>query len=1026
MILERAHTELGWPERQAILDPQDEAASVSVRALRDNVERALRLRPDVRSVSVGILPTSRGGTEAPLALVCEFGGPVSEATLLEAHRLAWNYSRTNLLVTAEPGLIRAWTCCERPAVDRFGAEVEGGSTMSDLVVAEAHGEAWTAGPAADLHWAELATGQLFRRHAGRFEEANRAHVTLLRNLLAVRERLTALGLDRHYTHRLLARLIFVQFLFDRKDSEGNAAIDEGQLRAWHFAEHLEGEHASVADVLRSPADTYNLFRRLDVAFGGDLFDAEELVEEEARVTAAHLELLAQFVRGDADFRTGQLSLWRAYAFDVIPLDLLSSVYETFVEQESAVGVHYTPTHVADLVLDHVLPWEGDQWDLRVLDPACGSGIFLVKAFQRLVHRWRAAHPDRPRPRASDLRRLLSENLVGVDIDEEAVRVAAFSLYLAMCDQIEPRYVLSENGIFPSLRGRTLHAVDFFDESTPGIRTCDDGGTYDLAVGNPPYGSGSLSAKGREWAEAWDWPTVGTEGGTAFVGKAGKLVQEGGQVAVVQAAPVVLYNSSGPARRVQRAILGEAFRVEGVTLLPPRLRLFRGVDYPACVLYLRSEAPDDRPFPYERIRRQWWARDAQIDDRIRFVRDPSNVHWIRPSDVLRDDEPWAWAAYTWGGPRDIALIRHLRQSFPTLASLRGDDVHILEGLKSGRTRERTELLGRKWLGGTSFPGPPLQPIEGYQQSEIPDVWAGNHSTSTAAFELPQLLVKKSWVQEAGRFQARRVVGEAVVPSKAFDSVSGPEPVVAAAEVAYNSAVGTYFLFLTSGRLATNRPEPKLGQLREVPLPVVEGGRDYEVPRTLAELDDLAFGLYGLVGAERTLVEDAVRYTIDDFKGTERRGRVPTDRGGGVEPDLAAYGEAFSRVAGATYGDRGRVALRVLADEGSSLPARMVSLTVGPSVKNGFSVETVEAPVLRSRLASAYRQAREAGGDTFRVARVYEAVAIEGEPHVILTIVKPDEVRYWTRSEGIRDADRFAVEVATWVAGRPTELALVSGE
>ena len=417
----------------------------------------------MESVSVGILPTSRSGTEAPLALVCEFGGPVSEAALLEAHRLAWNYSRTNLLVTAEPGLIRAWTCCERPAVDRFGVEVEGGSAMNDLVVAEAHDGTWATGPAADLHWAELATGQLFRRHADRFEEANRAHVTLLRNLLAVRERLTALGLDRRYTHRLLARLIFVQFLFDRKDSEGNAALDEGQLRAWHFAEHLEGEHGSVADVLRSPADTYNLFRRLDVAFGGDLFDVEELAEEEARVTAAQLELLAQFVRGDADFRTGQLSLWRAYAFDVIPLDLLSSVYETFVEQESAVGVHYTPTHVADLVLDHALPWEGDQWNLRVLDPACGSGIFLVKAFQRLVHRWRAAHRDRPRPRASDLRRLLSENLVGVDIDEEAVRVAAFSLYLAMCDQIEPRYVLSENGIFPSLRGKTLHAVDFFDE-----------------------------------------------------------------------------------------------------------------------------------------------------------------------------------------------------------------------------------------------------------------------------------------------------------------------------------------------------------------------------------------------------------------------------------------------------------------------------------------------------------------------------------------------------------------------------------
>jgi len=92
---------------------------------------------------------------------------------------------------------------------------------------------------------------------------------------------------------------------------------------------------------------------------------------------------------------------------------------------------------------------------EILDPACGSGIFLVKAFQRLIHRWRNANPTKSR-RPICFGDLLEKNLFGVDIHEEAVRVASFSLYLAMCDEIEPRYYWQQVR-FPRLRGKNLVA-----------------------------------------------------------------------------------------------------------------------------------------------------------------------------------------------------------------------------------------------------------------------------------------------------------------------------------------------------------------------------------------------------------------------------------------------------------------------------------------------------------------------------------------------------------------------------------------
>ncbi len=164
-----------------------------------------------------------------------------------------------------------------------------------------------------------------------------------------------------------------------------------------------------------------------------------------------------------------MCLWPQYAFDVIPLEFISSIYETFVnERASRDGIYYTPPHLVDFVLDRVLPWGGTDWDLKIMDPACGSGIFLVKSFQRLVHRWKLSNQDE-QVRAETLRRLLERNIFGVDKDPHAVRVACFSLYLAMCDEIEPRYYWTQVK-FPTMRQRRLVHSDFFCEDKEGFNT----------------------------------------------------------------------------------------------------------------------------------------------------------------------------------------------------------------------------------------------------------------------------------------------------------------------------------------------------------------------------------------------------------------------------------------------------------------------------------------------------------------------------------------------------------------------------
>jgi len=193
---------------------------------------------------------------------------------------------------------------------------------------------------------------------------------------------------------------------------------------------------------------------------------------------------------------GQLFLWQRYSFDAIPLEFISSIYEVFVGRNSS-GVYYTPGFVVDFMLDAVLPWDSADWDLRILDPACGSGVFLVKAFQRLVHRWRLAN-DGNEPPAPLLRQLLENNLFGVDIDPHAVRVASFSLYLALCDEVDPRHYWRQVR-FPRLRERQIIHSDFFYQDKPLFREHPQLPKYDIIVGNAPWGRKTMTQPAEVWA-----------------------------------------------------------------------------------------------------------------------------------------------------------------------------------------------------------------------------------------------------------------------------------------------------------------------------------------------------------------------------------------------------------------------------------------------------------------------------------------------------------------------------------------------
>ena len=103
--------------------------------------------------------------------------------------------------------------------------------------------------ASSLYWVELVSGQFFQKNEERFQKSRTADQMLLSNLKSVRRQLKELHINEDIIHDLLARLIFIQFLFQRKDSSGKSALNENFLRNLHKEKTLSRIYLDLPEIL---------------------------------------------------------------------------------------------------------------------------------------------------------------------------------------------------------------------------------------------------------------------------------------------------------------------------------------------------------------------------------------------------------------------------------------------------------------------------------------------------------------------------------------------------------------------------------------------------------------------------------------------------------------------------------------------------------------------------------------------------------------------------------------------------------
>lgn len=1032
-LLNLAHEKLYWPTPREIFKPFGAGPSIYAKLAKEklgkNIERDCH---DGIGIKIGILAINPRNDEtvAPIAVVCDFPKRISERTLKKTYNLAWSFSRTRALITLEPHLLRVWTCCEEPPLES--------ETLNPISIVSRNELDSTSKPslsqraAESLHWVDLASGHFFQKHDERFQRSKSADYMLLNNLKSVRRQLNEeLNLDSDTIHDLLARIIFVQFLFQRKDSFGNPALNRNILKKLHMKGILSEDYSDLTEILSNHKDTYSFFHWLNNKFNGDLFPGagntvrEREVEwhkEERKVEEKHLSLLAEFISGKLKMDNGQRCLWPHYSFDAIPLDFISSIYEEFVRYNGTeAGVHYTPGHIVDFMLDSVLPWNDQNWDFKILDPACGSGIFLVKAFQRLIHRWKKAHPDEE-INSRTLRYLLEHNLFGVDKNSHAVRVASFSLYLTMCDEIDPKHYWRQV-LFPRLRNRQLIAADFFREDIEGIRTEKDATKYDLVIGNAPWRRNTATEAARSWAINNNWTLTYGNIGPLFLPKAAALAKPRGRVAMLQPAGTLIFNQISTAKEFRKKIFSEFKIEEIVNLSALRFGLFKDAISPSCIVTMCVITPDSESISYICPKPM-----RTNEDDYRLVVEPQDINSITSQEATND--PLIWTALMWGGNRDLSLIRRLNQQI-NLEKLEAQGIaKIRQGIIRGKERHE-EIIGRRILSSKHFPEGSFFHLKAERLPRNND--PGTHRlTDLEAFEMPQMIIKQGWQKKNKRFQSVITISDGttkgIICSKSYISVHVSDEyqsLIDAACLGYNSKLAVYFLLLSSGRFASYRPEPNLEDILRVPIPEYQSKLLKNV-NAFEDIDEYIRLTFAFKDSEWVLIDDLFQYTLPDFKGDScSPGRQKTKRlindqiHDNNEPELRSYCEYFIRVIKAGFVQKIHICAGIFQEKTRFyLPVRLIAIYFNPPFQKNIKLEKIDYQALLERLEKLNNlfmdDAKKKYGDIFyqRVARVYTTTNFNGEKVPTIYIVKPDKVRYWTRSMALRDADEVAADIMLW--------------
>ncbi len=974
-------------------------------------------------------PRASAGTPVvPVVYVCE---AENDEKANEIHKLVWNQDVVPFVLITTPKGIRLYSGFSNGHSKGNVADSAPGLLNIFNAISEI----------TDLGAEAIDTGAVWRsKWAKSVRPDERVDWKLLANLRELSHWLQRSGgLKADVAHALIGKFVYLHYLRDREILSGR------KLEKWGI---------SHTDIFGRDA-TLEGFRcatgKLDEWLNGSVFPID--FRGGAGPQDRDIRNVAGAFAGD-ELRGGDWQLhldFKAYDFSYIPIETLSVVYEQFLHEPGAdgrskgkdAGAYYTPIPVVNFMLAEMDDRRPLKQGMRVLDPSCGSGAFLVQCYRRLIERTFPATGKPPRP--VELRGILTEHIFGVDRDADACSVTELSLVLTLLDYIKPPDL--ENYKLPTLRDNNIFCADFFADGTS-WRSKGMGAAFDWVVGNPPWKKLKSDELMDEDRPAWNWMQNSEQEGRQIGGNAlaqaflwasrGFLNSDG--LAGVLIPAMTLFDDRS---KTFRAKFLERARIHSVANFSNLAEvLFAGRSrVPAAALFFTNRvnggaAEDEYINNYSPlVANQESTRPAGAGKRTdtwSITLSSSEVRSVRLSEVATGDLlPWKIAA--WGSHLDNRLLGRLGRKFRTVGELEESGILLTaEGPKLhshvNTTDGSNEIDGKGMLNvdklkgarhlfivpkiaivtssGNAIAGKPGRSLEVCRPPHV----VVNAARNFALFSNDYLLIP------------RRQIG--------ISSPAGDADLLRALSLYLSSDFAFYHQFFNSPQLGVQRAVSTLSALRQIPIPDAlqsPDGRarrewnelhsrlvrdtqrrlrysdqldlrdalansDRQTDAIVQELNNLVFDSLALAERERILVNDfvTVRLALNDGKIGKAAVRQPT------ENEMQKYAER----------------LRTELDgfvEGISAKHHQVDVVL--NAESGMSCVDLVERSSRARNARVLRADGETGGELEKARhRLRKELAqwvyfdrnltiFEGRRTYLF---KPMQRFHWTESQAMLDA------------------------
>ena len=463
---------------------------------------------------------------------------------------------------------------------------------------------------------DIVSGSFFTNYKDKFFKSKKVQDYLLNNISQTKEILSNNYLDDNIIYGLIGKLIFSKYLIDRK------IID---FKDEEFYNIIEDKRA-----------LFDFFKQIEDQFNLDLFKLDE--SDKIHIKQMHLKSLSNLFRGH-DIVSHQQVLYCPYDFSIIPIELISNIYEIFLEEYDETKSFYTPLFLVDYILDMTLDSKlENNNNCKILDPSCGSGVFLVESLRRIINKNLIS---KDKLSNEELINIVKNNIYGVDKDKNAIYLTILSITLTVFDYLDESEI--NNFQMPSLLGENLFIDDFFNEE--GI--FNELNNFDLIVGNPPWGSeDTLHVKYKERNVI---PISNKEISQTFSIRVKDFSNLKTKIALIIPSKT-LYNTRACS---YRSFFLKLFNLEKVLELSTmRKSIFKNAIQPPCVLFY-----DLNRNKYNKIEHYSLKPNKLFYFLQNIVIQKLDIKYVKQSDLIKYD--WMWKFLLYGNTLDFQLIKRLK-------------------------------------------------------------------------------------------------------------------------------------------------------------------------------------------------------------------------------------------------------------------------------------------------------------------------------------------------------------------------------